>query len=614
MRKLALTLLLLSTTAWPQSAPPSATSPEAPVAVVPPPTPSKADVKIAQKEFKEGIKLKDRNRANEAYEHFRQAADLDPRNVSYITAREMAKQLVVFNQIDAGNKALLANNRVAAMAAFREALELDPANSFAKQRLLDSLPALPEVQSVAAQPDRFNSALEIVLRPDAGVQSFKFRGNGRDLLEQLARAYGLIPVLDESVVARNLRFEIQDVDWATAANIVAKMTKTFWVPLSAKQVLFVADTDQNRRQLQRMNMRTFYLPDAATPQELNDIANTLRILFDIRFMTQQPSSSSIVVRAPQPVLDAASEFIEQLSSKRPQILLDIKVYQVSYTTNRNVGVQIPNNFTVFNVPTEAQKLLGNQSIQDIINQLIASGAINQSNSTAISALIAQALGGTASIFATPFFIFGGGITLTGVSVPPATFDFSENSSSIRSLEHVTLRASHGNAADFKLGTRYPIVNATFAPIFNTPQIAQVLQNQTFVAPVPSFTYEDLGLVMKATPQIREHEVTLNLELAIRALGTTSVNGQPIITNREYKGVISAADGESVVIGGMVSQTEMRGLSGIPLISYVPGLGRAFSTETKEHDNSELLVVMTPHIVGNGERLPSEISLPVTAPR
>lgn len=606
MPRLALTLFLLCSTVWAQSAQPAAL-PIIPLA-------SKAELKAAEKEFKEGLKEKKKGHANQAFVHFRRAADLDPRNVSFVTAREITRELVVYNDVERGNKALLANNRVEAMAAFRSALELDPNNSFAKQRLLDSLPALPRIESASPKANPTSPSDEIFLRPDPAKHSFAFRGDGRQLLEEIARSYGLTPVLDESVTSRSIRFNVQDVDWPTVVEIVSKMTKTFWVPLSARQVLFVADNDQNRRQFQRMGMRTFYFPDTATPQELNDIANTLRILFDIRFLTQQPNSSSVVVRAPEPVLDAATEFIDGLSTSRPQVMLDIKVFEVSYTTNHKIGTQFPNDFTAYNVPTEAQKLLGNQSIQDIINQLIASGAINQSNSTAIAALIAQALNQGNSLFALPFFTFGGGITLTAVTVPPAVLNFSHNTSSIRTLEHVTLRASHGNAADFKIGTRYPIVNATFAPIYNTPQIAQVLQNQTFIAPIPSFTYEDLGLSLKATPQIRQSDVMLNLEFQIRALGTTSLNGQPLITNREYKGVISAGDGQSVVVGGMVTQAEQRGLTGLPLISYAPGIGRAFSTDTREKDRSELLVIVTPHIVRSAVRVPQEIVLPMTAPR
>lgn len=615
MRRLILTFLLFSSLAWAQSAQPAVPAGSQPA--TPPtataPRPSKADAKSAEKEFKQGLKLKDKGHASQAFEHFQRATELEPTNVNYVTAREITRQLVVLQDLERGNAALAKEDRVQAMAAFRQALELDPDNTFAKQRLRDSLPELPEIQHSAPPRNVLEAASEIFLQPKATTQSFKYRGDSRELLNQIATAFGLTPVLDESVTSRNLRFEVQDVDWATAVNIVAKLTKTFWVPLSAKQVLFASDTEQNRREFQRMTMRTFYLPDAATPQELNDVANTLRILFDIRFMTQQPGSSSIVVRAPQPVLDAAAQFLDGLSSSRPQVMLDIKVYEVRLTGSSDIGVNIPNDLTAYNVPTVLRNAQGGATnIQDIINQLIASGAINQANSTAVAALLAQGGAGAASLLTLPYFTFGGGITLSAVTVPPGSVHFGVTNSSIRSLEHATLRASQGNAADFKVGTRYPIVNATFAPIYNTPQISQVLQNQSYTAPVPSFTYEDLGLTLKATPEIRTSEVTLKLEFRIRALSTTTLNGQPIISNREYTGVISAPDGQSVAIAGFVSKSEQKGLSGIPLLSQTPGLSRLVTEETKQTDRSELLVVLTPHIVRSPMRTPQEIPLPVTA--
>ena len=102
-----------------------------------------------------------------------------------------------------------------------------------------------------------------------------------------------------------------------------------------------------------------------------------------------------------------------------------------------------------------------------------------------------------------------------------------NESRVTTLEHVTLRASQGNPASMLIGTRYPILNATFAPIFNTAAISKVLQNQSFIAPFPSFTYEDLGITVKATPAIQRQLVTLQLEVEIRSLGTQSFNGVPV---------------------------------------------------------------------------------------
>lgn len=603
MRKRLLAMIFVAASALAQS--------PTPVAPLPAPA-SPHDRKLAAREFKDGVGCQKDGRNDEAFRHFRRAAELDPRNIDYVTAREVLREVVVYGDIQRGNEALLAKNQVQAMGAFRAALDLDPSNEFAKQRLRDSLPELPRVEH-SDDVDLYAASREIHLQPNSGLHTFKFRGSSRQILEQVAQAYGLTPIVDNSVKTTNVRFEVGDVDWPTAASLMAKMCKVFWIPLSPKQVMFINDDPQNRRDYQRMTLRTFYVPNATTTQELNDVAQSLRVLFDIRYLTIQPANDSIVVRAPQPIMDAATRFLEGLSTGRPQVLLDIKAYQVSRTAAQQIGTDFPNQFTAFNVPTEAQKLLGNQSVQSIINQLISSGQINQATSSAIAALIAQGLSGQSSLFSQPFLLFGGGITLSALTLPGTTFHLNLNSSQIQTLEHVTLHAAHGDAANFRIGTRYPIINASYAPIFSSSAINKVLQNQTYIPPVPSFTYEDLGILLKATPEIRPHDVALNFDMEIRSLGTTSVNGIPIINNRQYTGSISANDGEPIVIAGLLTRTEQKNLTGLPLLSRIPGLGKLFSTEGTSTENSELLIVVTPHILRSRENTPSEIVLPATAP-
>src|SRR5260370_18954384 len=92
-------------------------------------------------------------------------------------------------------------------------------------------------------------------------------------------------------------------------------------------------------------------------------------------------------------------------------------------------------------------------------------------------------------------------------------------------------------------SRTPILNASFAPIFNPSAISRVLQNNTFQAAFPSFSYEDLGLSIKAKPAVTSgSDVSLQLEISLRALSGASFNGVPVIGNREYKGTITLLDG------------------------------------------------------------------------
>ena len=330
--------------------------------------------------------------------------------------------------------------------------------------------------------------------------------------------------------------------------------------------------------------------------------NTLRTLFELRFVSLNAASSTITVRGPQPALAAATQFLGQLDSSRPEVMLDLKVFQVDHSYARNIGLHIPNQFNLFNIPAAALVALGGQNIQDLINQLIASGGINQAGNESIAALLAQLQGQQNSIFSQPLATFGGGLTFMGLSLDQLSAALSMNESSVRSLEHVTLRASQAREATFKLGSRYPILNASFAPIYNNAAISQVIQNQSFTAAFPSFNYEDVGLTLKAKPVVHGNsDVAIELELQFRTLGGTSVNGVPIISNREFKGGILLKEGEPAVVAGMITQSDQKSLSGLPAVSHIPGLRLLSSESSKQEEDDELLILITPYVVRGPDR-------------
>jgi general secretion pathway protein D len=555
---------------------------------------SKKDLKEAKTAFSRALKLQHEKRFDEALEEFETAARLVPQDVEFLTARELARQQLIYNHLERGNTALTNGNEVEALAEFRMALHLDPDNQFARQRLND---ALGESTPRASGPANIlANAGEIRLIPETGRTDFHFRGDSRELLTQVARAYGVTATIDDSVQSRRVRFDIQDVDFYTAMQAANAVTKTFWTPLDEKQILLASETAENHRQFDRMAARTFYIPGVSSPQDLNDIVNALRTLFEIRFIAQQPSSGTLTVRAPQRMLEAASEFIENLDSSRPEVVLDIKVYEVSRTLSRDLGLQLPTQFQMFNIPAGALTALGGQNIQDLINQLIAGGGINQANTTAISALLAQLQNQQNSIFSHPLATFGNGTTLFGVTLGSLGATLSRNEGLARNLEHATLRAGQGKEVNFRLGTRYPIINASFAPIFNSSAISQVIGNNSFVPAVPSVSYEDLGLTIKAKPEVHGNtDVSLTLDVELRSLGAQSVNGVPIINNRHYSGTITLKDGEPGVVTGSVSRSEQFSMSGLPGLAALPLINRLATSNNKQYEEDELLVVITPHV-------------------
>jgi len=196
-----------------------------------------------------------------------------------------------------------------------------------------------------------------------------------------------------------------------------------------------------------------------------------------------------------------------------------------------------------------------------------------------------------------------------LSLDQLSAQLSVNESWVQTLDDVSLRAGQGADATLHLGQRYPILNASYAPLYNSSQISQVVGNQSYIAPVPSVSYEDLGLQFKANPTIHgDGTVGLKLELQVRSLTGQSTNGVPVISNREYKASINLKDGEPAFIAGEISNNDMRSMSGIPGLGFVPILNMAMVTNTKQEDNDELMIAITPHIVSNFDRSRSEIWL------
>ena len=158
-----------------------------------------------------------------------------------------------------------------------------------------------------------------------------------------------------------------------------------------------------------------------------------------------------------------------------------------------------------------------------------------------------------------------------------------------------------------LGERYPIQNASYAPIYNSPQISAVLGNQSYVPPFPSVSYEDLGLNLKAKPTVQgDGSVSLHLELQVRSLTGQSSNGVPVISNREYKGSINLKDGEPAVVAGEISKSDTLSMSGIPGLGFVPGLNQAMVNNTKQSESDELMIVITPHVLSSNHSATPEI--------
>ena len=563
--------------------------------------PTKSDLKNSREAFERGLKLHKRERLEEAFEQFDQAARLNPQNIDYLRAREGLRAKLVFDHIQRGNVLMSQDARLRAAAEFRAAVDLDGSNQFAQQRLQEATRVSnPVLNNVLAAP--LAESTEIRLDPVDSRATFHFTGDSQSLFTQLASAYSVKVQFDETVQPRQVVFNVDDVDFFTALKLACKVSKTMWAALDAHQVLIAADNPVNHKQYDRMLLQTFILPAHSTPQEATDLVNAMRNMFELRFISSGQTANTVEVRGPAPAVKACAALMEQLSNVRPQVMFDVRVFQISHQLTRNIGVHIPNTFNLYNIPAAALAGLAGQNIQQLINQLISSGGVNQLGNTALSGLLSQLGGQQNSIFKQPLATFGGGLTFMGLSLDQFAAALSVNESWVRSLENLSMRAGQGTDATFHLGERFPIMNASYAPIYNSPQISQVLGNQSYIPPFPSVSYEDLGLNVKAKPVVHgDGSISVQLELQVRSLTGQSDNGVPVISNREYKGSVTLKDGEPAFIAGEISQTDTLSMSGIPGLGAIPGLNQVMVNNTKNEQDDELMIAITPHVLSNFER-------------
>lgn len=580
---------------------------------------SKRDLKNAEQDFRRGLVLQKEGKTQDAFDAFAAAARLVPNDLDYVTAREVLRQQTVMAHLNQGNALAATHQDERAKAEFRQALALDPSNDFARERLRDSVPLPHQSLGTISYVD---SSGELQLAPAPGTHTFHFRGDARELIRQIAREFGIVAEFDDTFRSATLRFDVDNVNFWRAMQIASDMTKSFFVPIEPHRMLVLSDTTVNRAQYERMTKRTFYLEDASTPQELTDVLNVLRTLFDIRQITQQPETNSIVVRAPQRLLDTATDLLHSIDLARPQVMLEFQVLQVNQSMMRDIGIDIPLQWQAFSLSSAAVAALQNPNIQNQINQLLANGGLTGANAGALAGLLQQLQNqqnSLSNLLQNPFATFGGGSTRFAIPWPPSTLHFALNTSRVTTLQQLSIRASQGNDAILKVGERYPVLNAIYTSAFSSPGLNQVLQQAglsqnlsqggSLFQPFPSFTFEDLGLNLKAKPQIHRDGVTLDLNLELKSLTGQSFNGVPVISNQTYTGTLSVTDGDTVIVAGALDRSESKALSGPPGLASIPLLNRVATHNTLQESDGELLILITPHILRRPPETGPTVALP-----
>jgi general secretion pathway protein D len=167
-----------------------------------------------------------------------------------------------------------------------------------------------------------------------------------------------------------------------------------------------------------------------------------------------------------------------------------------------------------------------------------------------------------------------------------------------------LLASNNKEAKMQVGSSQPILTSTYA-YGSTTTSGSVVTSTT----VPTtgliegtIEYKDIGIILTITPRISDGGlITLELQIEksdvnTKALPLGNLSNVPVFTKKTAKTVLSVLEGQTIVIGGLIEDSKNVIKSGIPVLSKIPLLGALFGSQEYTLSKSELVLLMTPHII------------------
>ena len=366
---------------------------------------------------------------------------------------------------------------------------------------------------------------------------------------------------------------------------------------------------ENRQQFQRQELETVYLP-GLTATELTEVGNLAKNVFDAQQAVVEPTAGTITIRAPPSRRsNAFNATMSELLDGADQVLLDVRLIQIAHTSSATPASSRRRALSAFNVYAEEQSILNANQSPGAADHLLGPGCSRRhAGDSWHSAGLRPGVEFPVLQRHRPVWrradAIRAGSGLGHGQPEPELLRLARTGPDAIAPGR---RRGRDTCAS---GTRYPIQTSSFsslsASVPNIPgltgagsssSLSSLLASYGSSVPnVPQVEYQDLGLTLKANPKVmRNDDVALTIDMKIDALAGTSINGNPILNNRAYSGVVTLKQGEAVVVVSELDKSESRAISGTPGISEIPGLNDLTGNDTQKN-YATLLIVITPHVI------------------
>ena len=287
-----------------------------------------------------------------------------------------------------------------------------------------------------------------------------------------------------------------------------------------------------------------------------------------------PATNSLIITAPEPVYRNIRGVIDQLDSRRAQVYIESLIVEVKADTVSEMGIQ-------WQFGTSRP---GQNSVVGGTN--FSSGGSNILSVTQNPAALAAAGGLNVGVVRNGVSLFGQ--TFLNLGLLARALE-AETNSNIRATPN--LLTLDNEEARIIIGQNVPFVTGQYATT-----------NNTLSSPFQTIERKDVGTMLRVRPQVSEGG-TVKMEIA-QEISTVADTSQPagIITNRRaIDSNVLVDDGQIVVLGGLIEDTVEGGISKVPLLGDIPGLGRLFRYDNRKRVKTNLLIFLRPVVLRSADQ-------------
>ena len=385
--------------------------------------------------------------------------------------------------------------------------------------------------------------------------AFRFRGSVRDAYVEAASAFGVRVRFDGDFDADGpVRANLSECDFPCAMYVLGSLSGSVAVPLARDLILVIADDSNTRSALEPVGVASIPLRGLATPQAQTEVTQMLQQVLDLRSLQSVGTSGIVLMRAAPGKLEMARTLVQDLGHPAADVEIEVALLSAGSGRDTRAGMGLPTNFPLANLST----VLGARP--DVSG---AAGMIG----------------------------IGGGKTQLGISFGNSSVLATLERDTAQMLQSMRLRTAHGLPAEFKIGERYPIASAQFLGGVSAPT------GPNYIQPPPTITFEDLGLNLAVTPHVHTAlAVTLELEVEVRLLAGSAVNGVPVLANRTVQSRLRLRQGEFAILSGLSVFERRLTRSGPAGLAQIPLLGVLFRRNHWSWNRRDMLVLVTPRVV------------------